>query len=453
VLLGYVTSLVANFPGHFPPDALWQLAQGRVGRYNTWHPPIMAWLLGLADRVHPGAWLFVVLNGALFYGGLFAFVALERRPRPLCLPLLVLWMVSPIVLIYQGVVLKDVLFANAALAGFAALAWAGRLWTTPLRRGVLVSASLLLFTLASLVRQNGFVVSLFGALATSAIANHRAVTERGAKMVRAMLWAAASLAFVGGTGVLASAALADRSDGRPENANHLKVLQVYDLAGALRTDPALPLPILHARQPTLERFLRDQAAPHYRPAGADNLFALPAGAQMMTPRGSAAGQQWAELISLHPWLYVRTRSRVWLTTMATPLSADCPMIITGIDDANPALLANAGLRARQDAKDDWDEDYASQFLGGPLYSHVFYGALLVVALAWLAARWRAGERGPEAIVSAAMGLSALAFAASFFAISIDCDYRFLYFLDVTAIASLTRLVAARSAAPVRGKVQ
>src|ERR1700678_2201406 len=55
ILLGYVAALVADFPGHFSPDGVWQLAQGRVGRYNTWHPPVMAWLLGLAGRVHTGA--------------------------------------------------------------------------------------------------------------------------------------------------------------------------------------------------------------------------------------------------------------------------------------------------------------------------------------------------------------------------------------------------------------
>ena len=53
--LGYVACLVANLPGHFPPDAIWQLAQGREGRFDDWHPPVMAWLLGLADRLAPGA--------------------------------------------------------------------------------------------------------------------------------------------------------------------------------------------------------------------------------------------------------------------------------------------------------------------------------------------------------------------------------------------------------------
>jgi hypothetical protein len=447
VLLGYLASLIADYPGHFPPDALWQLAQGRSGRYNSWHPPVMAWLLGLADLVHPGAWLFVALNGALFYGALFAFVALERRPRFFCLPLLLLWTISPIVLVYQGVVLKDVLFADAALAGFAALAWAGRLWANPLSRCVLLGTALLLFTLAALTRQNGSVVAVFAALALAVIATRQTAGARP-RMMRAALWAGSALALVGLGGVLASSALLARADGRPENANHLKVLQVYDLAGATRFDPSLSLAILHARQPALERFLRDQAGPHYRAAGTDNLFSLPQGEAMMTPQGAVVGDQWYSLVRDHPWLYLEIRARVWLTTLSTPASAACPMIITGVDGGDPAMLARAGLRARDDAKDDWDEDYASRFLGGPLYSHVCYSALLIATLAWLALRWRRGDRGPEAIVTAALGLSALAFAASFFVVSIDCDYRFLYFLDVAAMAMLSRLAAARPPAAV-----
>jgi hypothetical protein len=448
ILMGYVASLVADFPGHFPPDAIWQLAQGRAGHYNTWHPPIMAWLLGLADRVHPGAWLFVALNGALFYGGLFAFVALERRPRPLCLPVLVLWMLSPIVLIYQGAVLKDVLFANAALAGFAGLAWAGRLWAKRQSRYVLLGAALVLFTLAALARQNGFVVPLFAGLTLAAVVYTRSGVARRGRAVRAVIWGGAALSLVAVCDVLVTSALFVRTDGRPENANHLKVLQVYDLAGAIRLDRSLPLPVLQARQPALERFLRDRAAPNYRAAGADNLFALPGGEAMMVPPGLAAGEQWASLIRDHPGLYLKTRARVWLTTLGTPRSAACPMIVTGVDGDDPAMLDEAGLRARDDAKDEWDGDYASWFLGGPLYSHLFYGALLIAALVWLARRWWRGDRGPEAIVTGAMGLVALAFTASFFVISVDCDYRFLYFLDVAAMATVARLVAARPPTPI-----
>ena len=442
VLLGYCAALLADLPGHISPDGVWQLAQGRAGLYNTWHPPVMAWLLGLADKASPGTWLFIVLNSALFFGGLFAFVALERRPRMASLALLALCMISPIVLIGQGVVLKDVLFANAAFAGFAALAWAGRLWQQSVRRGLVLVIALLLICLASLTRQNGVVVAPFAALSLVAIAFSRAGGSARRRLRGAFAWGGGALAAIVAILSLASAALLALSDRRPENAAHLKVLQVYDLAGAVAHDPQVSLAVLRAEAPALERFVRLEAAPHYRAAGADNLFSLPDGRRMMISRGSVVGRQWTALIQDYPLLYLRTRAAVWLVTLTTPERDACPMIIVGVD-AEPAMLARAGLKARVDAKDAWDEDYASRFVGGPLYSHLFYGALLVAALVVQAARWKRGDRGPKAAATLGLGLAALAFAASFFVVSVDCDFRFLYFLDVAAMAVAARVAAAR----------
>src|SRR5258708_34704495 len=75
--LGFTACVVADWPGHFPPDAIDQLAQGRSGEFNFWHPPVTAWLLGLADRGIPAAPLFFVFDPALFFGALSA-MALVR---------------------------------------------------------------------------------------------------------------------------------------------------------------------------------------------------------------------------------------------------------------------------------------------------------------------------------------------------------------------------------------
>ena len=444
ILLGFVASLIANHPGHFTPDSIWQLAQGREGLFNDWHPPIMAWLLGLADRVTPGAWSFIVGDTSLFHGALFALVALEPRPRPICLPILVVWMISPIILIYQGVALKDVLFADAALAAFAALAWAARTWERrTLRYGLLVLA-LLLFVLAALTRQNGFVAPILGAVALGAIVVTRLSswrrTRRAATAAGVAIIALALVAVLDGA---ATVALRAHSDRAREDAHHAKILQVFDLAGAVHQDPTLALPILKDHEPTLERFLRQSAAPHYRAAGADNLSDLPGGSALMASDGRAAAAQWVRLIVGRPWLYLAVRTRVWLDTLLTPTAAACPMIFTGIDNAGP-MLADAGLKARENDKDDWDSDYATAFLRTSLFSHAFYGVLTFAGLALGVWRWVRGDRRADRIVTIALGLAGLAFAASFFVLSIDCDYRFLYFLDVAAMALAAREAAART---------
>jgi hypothetical protein len=448
VFAGFGASLALNLPGHFEHDSLWQLAQGRTGVYNTWHPPVMAWLLGVAARLDPSAPLFIVFDGALFFGGLLAFVALEARPRHLCLPLAVLVVASPLVLIYQGVVWKDVLFADVSVAGFAALAWAGRSWFSVGRRFGCLFIAFGLFSLAGLARQNGFIVPVCGAAALAAISLMR--SPPGASPKAALGRSAAyGLLFLALTVLVMSLAtyeLDAHSDGQPENLHQLKRLQVFDLAGAAHIDPNIDLSILHDQAPELERFIRDEAAPHYRAAGADNLESLPGG-DLLIPDGDAASRQWAALVAHRPALYLRTRMGVFLSTLLTPEADACPMVFVGIDPDQPQLLKDAGLRARYDGKDRLDDRYASLFLGTPVFSHLFYAMVAMALLAMALRDHLRADRRPELIAVAAMLGAALLFTASFFVISNACDYRYLYFLDVAAMAGLIRQAAARPAFP------
>ena len=437
-LAGFAACLAAGYPGHFAPDSVWQLAQGREGRFNDWHPPIMAWLLGLADRLAPGAGPFMILDGSMFYGGLLAFALIEPRPRPAGLALLALWMVSPLAVVFQGLVLKDVLFADAALAGFAALAWAARVWDRPARRWGLLLLAALLFAVASLTRQNGLIAPLFGALGLAGVAGLRAPG-----VARPVATGVAALAVVLLLAGVATLALRAHGDGRSEGPHHLNILQVWDLAGATHTDPGLPLPALQAEAPRVATFIRRSAAPLYRSAGADNIVTLPGGAALTNPPGSAVGRDWRRMVVTRPGLYLALRGRVWLDTLLTPAAAQCPMVLVGVDGGSPEMLRRAGLAARDDDRDDWDGDYATAFLSTPLFSHAAYGALVVASLGVTAWRWRRGARDPAMLVAAAMGIAGLAFAASFFLVSVDCDYRFLYFLDVSAMALAVSVACAR----------
>src|ERR1700712_4263735 len=72
LLAGFVATLAANWPGHLSYDSILQLHQGRAGLYNDWHPPVMAWLLGLGDAIVPGAGLFVLFQMLLAFGALLA---------------------------------------------------------------------------------------------------------------------------------------------------------------------------------------------------------------------------------------------------------------------------------------------------------------------------------------------------------------------------------------------
>ena len=51
LIAGWVTMVALGAPGQLSYDSVTQLADGRSGEYDTWHPPVMAALLGLFDRI------------------------------------------------------------------------------------------------------------------------------------------------------------------------------------------------------------------------------------------------------------------------------------------------------------------------------------------------------------------------------------------------------------------
>src|SRR5471032_1265864 len=80
---GAAFSLAVNYPGHMEFDGIMQLVEGRTGLYSNWHPPVMSWLLGLSDALRGDAWLFVLLDTMLGYGGFPFLLSSARRPTKL----------------------------------------------------------------------------------------------------------------------------------------------------------------------------------------------------------------------------------------------------------------------------------------------------------------------------------------------------------------------------------
>lgn len=442
---GFAAVLAANWPGHFPPDAISELAQGRSGVFNLWHPPLTAWLLGLADRVSPDAAGFIVLEAALFYGSLAAMAFIGRPGWPAIL-VLALIAASPLGLVYQGMVVKDVLFADVSLAAFVALGWAAKLWDRPGARFGLIAVSLILFIAAALVRQNGAVVAAIGCLSLAWIAGVKSHRRSRGPRTLSVAVAAAALVAIGVTA--ASLEFVAHSDRQPEEARQWMALQVYDLAGEVRRDKSLPLGVLDRKAPSQAAFVRHQAAPAYDPTRADAILNLGAWKPLVKVPTPWVGQQWRATALARPGLYLRTRWEAFWQVLATPSVAACAPVLVGVDPGDPRMLAAAGLQARDTDRDDWDGDYASSFLGTPLFSHLAWGALALALLVW-AARDAAGGRRPEMIASVGLIASALAFCASFFLISLACDYRYLYFLDVAAMAALMQRLAALGGDPHR----
>ena len=431
--LGAAVSLAMNMPGHMSYDSVLQLAQGRSGVYNNWHPPVMAWLLGLFDAVVRGTGLFVLFDTLLLYGALAVLVLAPPRTCWWAAPPLILWAMIPDGLIYPGIVWKDVLFAGTATAGFAALVLAAGAWRRRRLRFALILASFLLLALAALSRQNGMVILPIAAVALGWIASrfggHRPLHSAIAYALAPLLGAALVM-------TAAHAALETRSDGEPSQIYQLEDLQAYDLAAALQARPDFPLERLKTAHPALEHLLRTRAAPVYTPERLDAISGMPELDQALfeTPLQVMSGQ-WRTLVLGHPWLYLKIRARDFFWVLATPDVDACLPFYDGVAGPEP-WVTRLGLKNQERPQDLALKAWGEPWSHSPFGSHLLYLAIDAGLLALLLRR-----RNIADIAVAGLLASALVFVATFFLISVACDYRYLYFLDVAAMAAAAYVAA------------
>ena len=215
-------------------------ADGRSGHYDSWHPPVMAWLLGLFDRILPGTFLFLMFTSGLALAALLGLLWLKPRPGWGVAATALLIVLTPQWLLFQSDIWKDVLFADAALAGFAALAMAAADWP---RRWPKLVCSACLLSLAAMTRQNGLVLLPIAGVTLGFVA------ARYAARKAALLYGASFFLVLCGLTFGLNAVLLARGDGGAGAALELRYVQGYDLAGALARNPSLQLPVLLWRRP------------------------------------------------------------------------------------------------------------------------------------------------------------------------------------------------------------
>lgn len=418
--------LALNWPGQMSYDSVSQLAEARAGFYHSWHPPVMAWLMGLFDDIVTGTGLFVLFNGLM---ALFAFwtFAQPRRASALSVLLALLVMLTPQWLLYEGIVWKDVLFASAALAGFAALGRAVRgkaQWYVP---------AILALALAMMTRQNGLVIVPVAAAMLGVILWRR-VTPRRA-LGGALLFAGlvTIIAFSG------EALLALRGDHGADAADEIRVAQSYDLAGMLSRDPQMRLTRMETGDAPLAQLLRTRGVALYTPVWVDPLMNDDTLHEAITaaPPGLVFGQ-WRDAMLAYPRLYLAHRWAVFSWVVGTPDLEACHALYTGVDGP-PAVMAALGLKPVWRPQDQLHNNYGELLRGTPVFSHLLFGALALVLLVFLV--WR---RRDMDLVAAGLVAAALAFAMSFFVVSIACDYRYLDFLDLAAMAGALAAAARKN---------
>ena len=430
VLLGALLLMLRlNLPGHLTVDSVLALHEGRFGVRTTWNPAFFGWLLGVLDRIRPGTELAVVISGVLLFGAWALLPVLRPRTSWLA-PIVALALVSlPQVMIYPGIVWKDVQFAVVAVAGFTLLALAVRDPARPTPWVCLVLAALL-FAAAGLLRQNGLILALPAALAIAWARSGSAGWRRSLPLAMGWLVAVALLTFV------LSAVAQPQGAGRPDSAGGkgVRLLQTYDLVAAVALDPALTTPHLDRASPAVGPYLRAHAARIYAPERVDTIGWDPTLSRLLqTVPSEVIQREWLDLVTEDTGVYLHARALAFQQVLGTPAIDRCLPVSVGAEGPAPAMAA-LKMEPRRSADDQRLYNYATWFLDTPAMSHLAFAVIALAVGAFLLVR-----RDPADLAIAGLLAGALGFAASFFAISIACDYRYLYLLDLAAITGLIYL--------------
>lgn len=431
IILIWLVALAVNAPGHLSFDSVVQLAEGRSGVFGGFHPPVMSALLGVFDGVLPGTALYLVFASALFYLPLLALVGGDAARRPLnwlAGAALILLLVTPLLLIYQGIVWKDVLFANLALSTFACLVQAEREERRPARLAWLGAAAVLA-ALAAATRQNGLVVPLFAA---AALAWRMPPPAR----LRMRLAAAGLWLLVAGLGVLGTQAGIRLAATQPVGHGAtfaLRALLQYDMVGMV-AHGAPPFRGAEADTPEAAQVVADFRR-IYEASRLDRVRAAPEVIAYFARAGGDGGPWW-RMVRENPGAWLAHRAAVFRWMVLPPDIRECLPVWVGVEGpAGP--ITSLGLARAARPQDGALYAYATGWFATPLFLNGAW-ALLALGLGALLLRRRAtGDATMAALLAAA-----LAFAGSFALIGIACDVRYLFLLPVACCGALAHLAAA-----------
>jgi hypothetical protein len=143
--------------------------------------------------------------------------------------------------------------------------------------------------------------------------------------------------------------------------------------------------------------------------------------------------------------YLAVRAELFRWVFQPPDVGLCHPFHVG-DQGGEEEMKELGAKPRLDARDIALWHYGDFFLyNTPLFSHALFSVLAAGVLVIVLRR-----RNPVDIVLAALIGATAVFTATFFILSIACDYRYLYLIDLSALAGALYVAADWPALSKRG---
>ena len=405
-----ILSLKALWPGYALYDTVGQFRQALSGDYDDWHPPIMARLWTLLHGQFGGAGgpMLALQLGLYWLGfGLVAEALAATRRWASAIAVLLL-AASPLLLGWQGVILKDAQMLGALIAGVGIVAaYAQRDRPIPVVVAVLVTG---LFAYALLVRAN----AVFAVAPLAVLLAPRPVGLVG-KLVT--------------IGVLSLAVIAAEPW-----INH-RLFHAWP-TGVEKTQPLYDLAAIGVREPNGSPFTSAELAAFRRKGCIKAYFWDPLGdevacgkqvARLQAEEPGTLYRMWARAIAAHPAVYAKHRLAHWNSTERWLV----PPGRIGAEPPTTSTQNGAGLVGPTSRWASVIESAGAAQAGSPLGWPIVWTflALVVAPFAW------ARRNEPAAGLAVALAGSAIGMEASFLVVSIASDLRYhLWPMAASALA-------------------
>lgn len=432
---------VFAYPGLMTLDSVDQLAEARAGFFTDAHPPAMAAIWALLDRLVAGPLLVLVLQVSSFLAGSYLVLRRAMSPRAAALAAVLVLLLPPVAN-PMAFVWKDSLMAGLCMLG------AGLVLSADRRARL---ASLACFTLATAVKYNALA-------ATLPLIVLCWQWRAGLPWPRRYALATAAWLAVTGAAMGANALLTDQ----PMYPWHSS-LALADIAGVIANEGELPDEQLVAELAgtglVLEDGIQRRAREIYASRdmmtlliGERRIWDIAWGGRDPAPAAQRAAVEraWQRLVFGHPGAYLRSRIDMLLDVLGvtyTTHSAVPPRIMK-----HPGFLTRLGLSTRSWwLQNRWSAAHKWLWRHTPLFRpwlYVVLGALLLAALPWLARGHRDGRRGDVRDVVALLA-SGLVAELSLLPLAVSPDYRYSHWTIACVVLAIV-LITSRRVAAARG---
>ncbi|MDB4959112.1 MAG: hypothetical protein JWO36_6681 [Myxococcales bacterium] len=428
---GWMLLVLYAFPGIMTMDSFDQLREGREWFFTDSHPPAMAALWGIVDRIVPGPIGMLAIHSTAFVSGLYLIFKRVMRPRRAAWCACAVSLFPP-VLVPLAAVWKDCLMAGFLVLGTAAILDSRRSFRL---------VGLGCFVVATAMRYNApaatlpLVLMLFEWLPVQVPATWRRVCVRYAAALAA--WLAVTILAFGINAALTKQKM------------HFwhSSLAILDIVGTLaNVDTDIPDDDLRPElAPTGilvdKNFHAAVRAKYLRydfqqlVSGDGHLWDLPLGGIVPAPEAQrdAIERAWWNIVTAHPAAYLRHRLSAFGEALGMYRRFQGAVVVPH-DAQYPGMLAYMGLGNRASRFQELGET-ATMFLAKKtrlFRPHVY--ALLSILLLGLC--WR--ER-----LAAAILLSGIGAELSLLPLTQTPDYRYSHWMIVCTCIALIMLCARR----------